>query len=148
NLRTHGRAFLALVAFAFGSLLVWMAYDYSLQYSSGFTLTVGALLGVGALGVFIVLLTEAHELAESVWLSRRRRPFPPVTRDDAYRPKVSTHVPCYNELPEMLKRTLEALPRLDYPDFEVLEIDNNTRDPAVWEPVREHCERLGTRIRY
>lgn len=148
NLRAHGRAFLALVAFAFGSLLVWMAYDYSLQYSSGFTLTVGALLGVGALGVFIVLLTEAHELAESVWLSRRRRPFPPVTRDDAYRPKVSVHVPCYNEPPEMLKRTLDALARLDYPDFEVLVIDNNTRDPAVWEPVREHCERLGPRFRF
>ncbi|HLT03987.1 MAG TPA: glycosyltransferase, partial [Pseudomonas sp.] len=148
NLRAHGRAFLALVAFAFGSLLVWMPYDYSLQYSSGFTLTVGALLGVGALGVFIVLLTEAHELAESVWLSRRRRPFPPVTRDDAYRPKVSVHVPCYNEPPEMLKRTLDALARLDYPDFEVLVIDNNTRDPAVWEPVREHCERLGPRFRF
>ncbi len=148
NLRTNGRAFLALVAFAFGSLLVWMAYDYSLQYSSWFTLTVGALLGVGALGVFIVLLTEAHELAESVWLSRRRRPFPPVTQDDAYRPKVSVHVPCYNEPPEMLTRTLDALARLDYPDYEVLVIDNNTRDPAVWEPVRDHCERLGPRFRF
>ena len=148
NLRHNGRAFLAVVAFAFGSLLVWMAYDYSLQYSSWFTLTVGVLLGIGALGVFIVLLTEAHELAESVWLSRRRRPFTPVTGDDAYRPKVSVHVPCYNEPPEMLKRTLDALARLDYPDFEVLVIDNNTRDPAVWQPVQAHCERLGARFRF
>ena len=148
NLRTHGRAFLALVAFAFGSLLVWMAYDYSLQYATWFTLTVGALLGVGALGVFIVLLTEAHELAETVWLSRRRRPFPPVTQDDAYRPKVSVHVPCYNEPPDMLKRTLDAQSRLDYPDFEVLVIDNNTKDPAVWQPVQAHCERLGPRFRF
>ena len=36
----------------------------------------------------------------------------------------------------MVKQTLNALANLDYPDFEVLIIDNNTKDPAVWEPVR------------
>ena len=45
----------------------------------GFTL-VGLLLGIGAFGVFIVLLTEAHELAETVWLQARRRPFQPRSR--------------------------------------------------------------------
>jgi cellulose synthase/poly-beta-1,6-N-acetylglucosamine synthase-like glycosyltransferase len=56
---------------------------------------------------------------------------------------VSVHVPCYNEPPEMVKQTLNALANLDYPDFEVLIIDNNTKDPAVWEPVRDYCETLG-----
>ncbi len=147
-LHQRGRIFLTFVAFACGSILVWIAYDYSQQYSTWFSLTVGFLLALGAIGVFIVLLTEAHELAETVWMLNRRRPFPPVTTDQAYRPKVSIHVPCYNEPPEMVKQTLDALARLDYPDYEVLVIDNNTRDPAVWRPLEAHCARLGPRFRF
>jgi cellulose synthase/poly-beta-1,6-N-acetylglucosamine synthase-like glycosyltransferase len=37
------------------------------------------------------------------------------------------------------------LATLDYPSFEVLVIDNNTKDPAVWQPVRDHCELLNSR---
>ncbi|WP_371369227.1 glycosyltransferase [Pseudomonas sp. QL9] len=147
-LRQRGRTFLAVVSFACASILVWIGYDYSQQYSTWFSITVGILLGIGALGVVIVLFTEAHELAEAVWTRRRRRLFLPVTDADAYRPKVSIHVPCYNEPPEMLKETLNALAKLDYPDFEVLVIDNNTKDPAVWEPVQAHCQLLGPRFRF
>ncbi|MBX9756313.1 MAG: glycosyltransferase, partial [Pseudomonadaceae bacterium] len=147
-MRQRGRTFLTVVAFAGGSAMVWIGYDYSQQYSTWFSLIVGGLLGLGALGVFIVLLTEAHELAEAVWLHARRRPFLPVTTDNAYRPKVSVHVPCYNEPPEMVKLTLDALAALDYPDFEVLVIDNNTKDPAVWEPVEAYCAILGPRFRF
>ena len=147
-LRQRGRTFLTFTAFLCGSVLVWIAYDYSQQYSTWFSLTVGFLLGLGALGVFIVLLTEAHELAEAVWVRKRRREFLPVEADDAYRPKVSIHVPCYNEPPAMVKQTLDALANLDYPDFEVLIIDNNTKDPAVWEPVRDYCATLGPRFKF
>jgi len=147
-LRQRGRTFLTFTAFLCGSVLVWIAYDYSQQYSTWFSLTVGFLLGLGALGVFIVLLTEAHELAEAVWIRKRRREFLPVEADDAYRPKVSIHVPCYNEPPEMVKQTLDALAALDYPDYEVLIIDNNTKDPAVWEPVRDYCATLGPRFKF
>ncbi|TBU91257.1 glycosyltransferase [Phytopseudomonas dryadis] len=147
-LRQRGRTFLTFVAFAGGSALVWIGYDYSQQYSTWFSLLVGLLLGIGAIGVFIVLLTEAHELAETVWTQQRRRPFTPIPGDSPCRPKVSIHVPCYNEPPEMVKQTLDALANLDYPDFEVLIIDNNTQDPAVWEPVRDYCEQLGPRFRF
>ncbi|WP_457374297.1 glycosyltransferase [Pseudomonas sp. TE12234] len=147
-LRQRGRTFLTFIAFLCGSVLVWIGYDYSQQYSTWFSLTVGFLLALGALGVFIVLLTEAHELAEAVWTHKRRREFLPVVGDSSYRPKVSIHVPCYNEPPEMVKQTLDALANLDYPDFEVLIIDNNTKDPAVWEPVRDYCETLGPRFKF
>ncbi|MBD9485030.1 glycosyltransferase [Pseudomonas sp. PDM14] len=148
SLRQRGRTFLTFVAFAGGSVLVWIGYDYSQQYSTWFSATVGLLLGIGAFGVFIVLITEAHELAETVWTRSRRRPFLPVLTDTAYRPKVSVHVPCYNEPPEMVKQTLDALANLDYPDFEVIIIDNNTKDPAVWEPVQAYCEQLGPRFKF
>jgi len=147
-LRQRGRTFLTFITFLCGSVLVWIAYDYSQQYSTWFSLTVGVLLALGALGVFIVLLTEAHELAEAVWIHKRRREFLPVQADSAYRPKVSVHVPCYNEPPEMVKQTLDALAALDYPDYEVLVIDNNTKDPTVWEPLKAHCEQLGDRFKF
>lgn len=147
-LRQRGRTFLTFITFLCGSVLVWIAYDYSQQYSTWFSLTVGVLLALGALGVFIVLMTEAHELAEAVWIHKRRREFLPVQGDSAYRPKVSVHVPCYNEPPEMVKQTLDALAALDYPDYEVLVIDNNTKDPAVWEPLKAHCEKLGERFKF
>ena len=63
-------------------------------------------------------------------------------------PKVSIHLPICNEPPHMVRQTLDALAALDYPDFEVLVVDNNTVDPAVWEPVAEHCARLGARFRF
>src|SRR5690606_8546449 len=100
------------------------------------------------LGVITVLLTEAHEWAEAHWYTVRRREMKPVPLASESAPKVSIHVPAYNEPPGMLIETLNALARLDYPDFEVLVIDNNTRDEAVWLPVKEHCERLGERFRF
>src|SRR5260370_17269076 len=43
-------------------------------------------------------------------------------------PKVSIHIPAYFEPVEMLKQTLDAVSRLDYPTFESLVTINNTPD--------------------
>jgi cellulose synthase/poly-beta-1,6-N-acetylglucosamine synthase-like glycosyltransferase len=48
----------------------------------------------------------------------------------------------------MVIETLDALARLDYEDYEVILLDNNTADPAVWRPVEAHCKRLGPRFRF
>ena len=53
-----------------------------------------------------------------------------------------------NEPPHMVIETLNALALLDYPNFEVLVIDNNTKDEAVWKPLEEHCELLGKRFHF
>ena len=63
-------------------------------------------------------------------------------------PKVSIHVPAYFEPPEMLKQTLDAVPRLDYPNFECVVIINNTPDPAFWQPIQDHCRALGERFKF
>src|SRR5690606_14924748 len=94
-------------------------------------------------------LAEAHEWAESLWTKKwQRLPRPAADTPDADLPLVSIHVPAYNEPPDMMIQTLDALARLDYPRFEVLVIDNNTKDPAVWQPVEEHCRQLGERFRF
>ena len=147
GLRQRGRSFLAVIAFLFASFLVFVTYDYSQQYMTGLTILMGVMLALAAVGVFIVLFAEAHELAETVW-SIRRRPFLGVAAEDSFRPKVCIQVPCYNEPPDMVKQTLDALAALDYPDFEVMIIDNNTKDEAVWRPVEAYCAELGPRFRF
>ncbi|MGH6665814.1 MAG: glycosyltransferase, partial [Pseudolabrys sp.] len=63
-------------------------------------------------------------------------------------PKVSIHLPAYREPPEMLKQTLDAVARLDYPNFECVVVINNTPDPACWMPIEEHCRALGDRFKF
>ncbi len=65
------------------------------------------------------------------------RPLPQA--DPSYQPMVSLHIPAYNEPPELLIATIKAAEQIDYPDFEIVVIDNNTKDPAVWGPVEEYC---------
>ncbi|WP_160936490.1 glycosyltransferase [Teichococcus coralli] len=43
--------------------------------------------------------------------------------------------------------TLDALDALDYPALDVLVVDTSS-SPAAWEPVAEHCARLGPRFRF
>ena len=148
QLGTHGRSFLALIAYAVATAVVWVAYDYSNQYLTLMSIVVGLLMVLGMIGVIAVLLAEAHEWAELRWSKFRRREFVPLQVPDAELPFVSIHVPCYNEPPEMMLRTLDALAALDYPHFEVIVIDNNTQDDRVWQPVQAHCQQLGERFRF
>ena len=148
SLRGHGRSFLAVVSYAAATAIVWIVYEYTTLYLTLGTLVIGGLLVVGMIGIILVLLAEAHEWAEALWIGERRRYMTLAPLPDAELPMVSVHVPCYNEPPEMMMRTLDALAHLDYPDFEVVVIDNNTKDPAVWQPVAAHCEALGARFRF
>jgi exo-beta-1,3-glucanase (GH17 family)/cellulose synthase/poly-beta-1,6-N-acetylglucosamine synthase-like glycosyltransferase len=148
TLRGHGRSFLALVSYFAATAIVWIIYDYSNQYLTIGTIIIGALLVMGMIGLLAVLLAEAHEWAEAQWVKQRRRPFLPIHLPDEQLPRVSIHVPAYNEPPELLRQTLTALAKIDYPNFEVLVIDNNTRDPRVWQPLKDICRELGDRFRF
>lgn len=60
--------------------------------------------------------------------------------------KVSLHLPCYAEPPEVVMATMDSLAAQDYHSFEVLVCDNNTRDENLWRPLEEHCARLNARL--
>jgi len=147
TLSSSGKGFLALITYAVSTAAVWLVYDYTRQYMTPLTTAVGVLLLIGGGGVLVLLSAEAHEWAESLWLKRWRRAFQRRDVPDEWLPMVSVHVPAYNEPPGLLIDTLNALAALDYPRFEVLVIDNNTKDPAVWQPVRDHCEQLNRWLR-
>jgi exo-beta-1,3-glucanase (GH17 family)/cellulose synthase/poly-beta-1,6-N-acetylglucosamine synthase-like glycosyltransferase len=148
TLRKRGRSFLVILTYSLATAVVWVIYDYTNRYLTVGSFLVGILLIIGMVGVVAVLLIEAHEWAEALWVTEHRRSVQPVPVDDDVLPLISVHVPCYNEPPDMVIETLDALARLDYPRFEVLIIDNNTKDPAVWQPVEAHCKALGARFRF
>jgi len=56
---------------------------------------------------------------------------------------VSLHVPAYNEPPELVEKTLRALAKLDYPNYEVIWVDNNTPAETTWRPLAKVCQELG-----
>ena len=150
GLSAGGSGFLALVAYGITTFVVWLLYDFTQQYMTPSLLIVTGALLLGATAIVILLLAEAHEWAESLWRSgRRRQPADSCGPQALERPpKVSIHVPIYNEPAAVVIESLDALARLDYTNYEVLVIDNNTRDPAVWRPVAAHCRRLGGHFRF
>ncbi|MDX2503723.1 MAG: glycosyltransferase [Gammaproteobacteria bacterium] len=148
TLNHSGRSFLAFVAFFLATVIVWVVYDYVDQYMTLSTIIVGIVLILGMVGVAIVLLIEAHEWAETLWINEKRRELVSVDIPDSELPFVSIHVPAYNEPPDMMIETLNALSELDYEKYEVIVIDNNTKDPLVWQPVEAHCKKLGEHFKF
>lgn len=131
------------------SVLVWVAYVGLTQYMAPGMAVMWAVLLPLMLLLLTLLLTEGIEATEVIFgMPAKRRFLPYVGPTSKPLPKVSIHLPICNEPPEMVKLTLNSLAELDYPDFEVIVIDNNTKDPKVWEPVKAHCEALGSRFRF
>jgi cellulose synthase/poly-beta-1,6-N-acetylglucosamine synthase-like glycosyltransferase len=120
----------------------------SLVLLSGWAALVLAILGLFVvLGVVIVHVSSvfiAHR-PQRADAARRTRENPDPS---GARPRVSIHVPCCNEPAEIVIATLDALARLDWDNYEVICLDNNTPDPADWRPLEEHCRRLGSRFRF
>jgi len=106
------------------------------------TFSVLLLLELGALVVWNSSVNYVSDV-----LCRTRHSRPPPQADPSHLPMVSLHIPAYNEPPELLIETIKAVERIDYPDFEVVVIDNNTSDPAVYGPVEEYC-RNRKRVRF
>ncbi|MGN6515763.1 MAG: glycosyltransferase family 2 protein [Rhizomicrobium sp.] len=117
----------------------------SLQYVSVVDLGVLVAMVPLVLLASTIVITEGIELAASLWREESRAMHAAIP---ASAPRVSIHVPCYNEPPAMVMETIDALARLDYENFEVIVLDNNTPDRETWLPVESHCAALGSRFRF
>jgi cellulose synthase/poly-beta-1,6-N-acetylglucosamine synthase-like glycosyltransferase/exo-beta-1,3-glucanase (GH17 family) len=142
---------LALAAHAIGAWAATVFNYWASHYfvaGAAFALALGTLLLVP---LVIIALGRIGDIAGVLFGARPARLLRPKERaagGDGYAPKVSIHIPAYREPPEMLKATLDAVSRLTYPDFECIVVVNNTPDPAMWQPVEEHCRTLGGRFRF
>ena len=114
-------------------------------FGSAFALTLGLILLVP---LVLIAMARIEEIATIAFGHKPARLISAAVPSPAegYAPKVSIHVPAYFEPPEMLKQTLDAVSRLDYPNFECVVIINNTPDPAFWQPIQDHCRTLGERF--
>lgn len=128
------------------SIVFYLIYSFALTAFSplhplGFLLScVLFALEVFALGLSLSFTYETLDVCTRVYWERTFRPSKPLP---GYTPKISLHVPAYNEPPEVVEKTLRTLAKLDYPNFEVLLVDNNTPDETTWRPLEAVCRQLG-----
>src|SRR6266513_2994708 len=129
----------------------WAGHYFVL--GSAFALTLGLILLVP---LILIAMARIDEIAAVAFgrgprrlVAKSAEPMPPATIGDAVAfPKVSIHIPAYFEPVEMLKQTLDAVSRLDYPNFECVCIINNTPDPEFWQPIQDHCRTLGEHFKF
>lgn len=118
-------------------------------FGSAFALTLGMILLVPLVLIAMARIDEIAAVAFGRPPQRLLAKGKPVENvPENYYPKVSIHIPAYFEPVEMLKQTLDALSRLDYPNYECVVIINNTPDPAFWQPIQDHCRALGERFKF
>ncbi|MBR0690007.1 glycosyltransferase [Bradyrhizobium manausense] len=138
----HGVGAWAATVFAF-----WNGHYFI--FGSAFALTLGMILLVP---LVLIAMARIDEIAAVAFgrppqrLLAKGKTIENVPEN--YYPKVSIHIPAYFEPVEMLKQTLDALSRLDYPNYECVVIINNTPDPAFWQPIQDHCRTLGERFKF
>jgi cellulose synthase/poly-beta-1,6-N-acetylglucosamine synthase-like glycosyltransferase/exo-beta-1,3-glucanase (GH17 family) len=144
GLTRSGRFFVALLGCGGVMVGVSIYAEYSQLYLTWLDIVALIMIAPAVLLLVTIFLVEGLEMAVNLWLGQTaRRLSPPPVPSRWKLPKVSVHVPCYNEPPEMMIETIQALERLQYPNFEVLIIDNNTKDDAVWKPVEAYINALG-----
>ena len=122
-------------------------------FGSAFAMTLGLILLVP---LILIAMARIDEIAAIAFghgprrlIAKSTEPMAPATIGDAVAfPKVSIHIPAYFEPVEMMKQTLDAVSRLDYPNFECVCIINNTPDPEFWQPIQDHCRALGERFKF
>jgi exo-beta-1,3-glucanase (GH17 family)/cellulose synthase/poly-beta-1,6-N-acetylglucosamine synthase-like glycosyltransferase len=149
SLKLPGLLFFGLIANLAASTIFWSVSIGAQQYQTNLTMVFWGILILMQVMAAVILLIESLEIAEVIWHRKTARTFQPLKPSPDFKyPKVSLHLPIHNEPPDMVRMTLEALNKVDYPNLEVLVMDNNTKDPAVWEPVKADCERLGPKFRF
>src|SRR5215510_14081219 len=147
---TFGEA--TTLAVAANTVGAWFATVFAFWQTHYFVLGAAVALGVGIVllaPLVVIALARIEEIAVIAFgRGPRRLIAAALPAADGFGPKVSIHVPAYREPPEMLKATLDAVARIDYPNFECVVVINNTPDPAFWRPIEDHCRALGERFKF
>ncbi len=149
RLRPTGLIFFCALIQGAAAVLVWLAtipLEFYLRPVDWASIVV---LLPAAAAMLAVLLAHGFEFVEVLWCRTWQREFRPLPLPaGAHGPLVSIHLPTCNEPPAMVILTLDSLARLDYVDYEVLVVDNNTDDERLWRPVEAHVAKLGPRFRF
>jgi len=123
----------------------YLAFMLQWTFSSGLPIATevgGCLLWL--VEVFAAFLGTAYlwELCDALGSEQWRRRIEQGAEDvepGVELPFVSLQVPAHFEPPEMVIETLGRLQKLDYPNYEIIAIDDNTEDESLWHPVETWC---------
>ncbi len=87
--------------------------------------------------IALLLAAQALEFVELYWPGGLRRSAQPLPAPPGVAlPLVSVHLACSNEPPAMVIETIRSVLALDWPRLELIVVDNNTADPALWMPLQ------------
>ncbi len=149
RLRLASRIAFGIALQAVVSLFVWLLAIPLDYYLRPMDWVFFAILGPSLVAMAAILLTHFFEFVEMFWPGNLTRRFGRLPlAQGAREPRVSIHLACCNEPPDMVIATIRSLANLDYRNFEVLVIDNNTRDERLWKPVEDYVATLGPDFKF
>jgi exo-beta-1,3-glucanase (GH17 family)/cellulose synthase/poly-beta-1,6-N-acetylglucosamine synthase-like glycosyltransferase len=136
RMRLVARFGFALAVFAASGFMNWYSHSFGDYYTAYDMRPVQAFLEAIAGLCTAALLVQLFEAAEALGLRKWHRSYG-IRKLWGHQaePKVSIHLACANEPPEMVILTLESLARLNWANYEVVVVDNNTKDEAKWRPI-------------
>ncbi|MDP2070007.1 MAG: glycosyltransferase [Methylotenera sp.] len=119
-------------------------YYYTLR---DFIVLIALIIGMGLTSA--VLMIYGVEFSEVMfkggWKRAYKRAKPLPADQELF---VSIHLACYNEPPEMVITTIKSLANLNYTNFEVIVVDNNTKDEAKWKPLEAYMAKMPDNFRF
>lgn len=140
------------MAVLFQACITTLVITWNLPGDYYFTLRDFIVLGGLILGMALtslVLMIYAVEFSEVMFKKAWRRVYAratPLPADQEL--KVSIHLACYNEPPEMVIATIDSLQKLKYKNLEVIVVDNNTKDETKWKPIEAYMASLTDNFKF
>ena len=140
-MRLAGRLMFGLSLQAVASFFVLLAALPLAHYLRPLDMLFLILLVPALVMMGVILLVQIFEFAELYWPGslQNQVTLQPLAAG-APAPFVSIHLACCNEPPAMVIATIDSLLALDWPAFEIVIVDNNTGDAALWQPVEAHVQ--------
>lgn len=143
-----GRWMFSVVLFAASGYVAWYVQGYEVSYEGSSIFLHWGLLPVNLLSLVLLVLL----VWEVVHMSARTR-FSRVfgvalCSSQQSLPMVSLHLACANEPPDIVITALKSLAQLEYSRYEVLVIDNNTSNEALWRPVEAWVQQHAPLFRF
>jgi cellulose synthase/poly-beta-1,6-N-acetylglucosamine synthase-like glycosyltransferase len=106
-------------------------------------LIIGMMLTSAVLMIYAVEFSEV--MFKGFWQRAYKRATPLPADQELF---VSIHLACYNEPPEMVIATIESLRELNYTQYEVIVVDNNTKDENKWKPIEAYMAKLPSHFKF
>ena len=119
----------------FVAILIFIGLIFSVDI---LVLSIGILLGIFSIVHIIIKLSGTINTTSVI----------NVKSNPKYKPFVSIHVACKNESAEIVNKTIEAMTKLDYTNYEVIVINSNNTDEKNYLKIKQYVESCGNNFKF